>query len=60
MEEKGAVEKATAEELVFRPIEGSPNSKVSDQDFTNSYYYHVEPTYDKKLKSKNFPNFKHL
>jgi hypothetical protein len=30
LEEKGTVEKATVEELVFRPIDGSPHSLASD------------------------------
>ena len=30
LEEKGSVEKATVEELVFRPIDGSPHSVASD------------------------------
>ena len=60
LKENGTVEKATVEELVFRPIDQSPNSVSKDKKFTNPYYYHVEPTYDKRLKSKKFPNFKHL
>merc|ERR1719278_1283784 len=39
LEEKGTVEKATVEELVFRPIDRSPHSVSSDQDFTNPYHY---------------------
>ena len=49
LEEKGTVEKATVEELVFRPIDRSPHSVASDQDFTNPYYY------QKKFGSKFYP-----
>merc|ERR1719400_605395 len=35
LEEKGTAEKATVEELVFRPIDRSPHGKIGDQDFTN-------------------------
>merc|ERR1719273_1432187 len=39
LEEKGTVEKATVEELVFRPIDRSPHSKIGEKDFNNKYYY---------------------
>jgi hypothetical protein len=58
LKEKGTVEKATVEELVFRPIDRSPHSKVSDQDFTNPYYY--KKKFTSPFNSKDFPNFKYL
>ena len=58
LEEKGTVEKATVEELVFRPIPRSPHSKISEQDFTNPYYY--KEKFTSPFKSKDFPNFKYL
>jgi hypothetical protein len=58
LEEKGTVEKATVEELVFRPIDGSPHSVSSDQDFTNPYYY--QKKFGSPFNPKDFPNFKYL
>jgi len=58
LEEKGTVEKATIEELVFRPIGRSPHSKISEQDFTNPYYYREK--FGSKFNPKDFPNFKYL
>ena len=58
LEEKGTVEKATVEELVFRPIPRSPHSKISEQDFTNPYYY--KEKFTSPFKSKDFPNFRYL
>ena len=37
LEEKGKIDNATVEELVFRPIDQSPNSVTSDKDFVNHY-----------------------
>ena len=59
LEEKGIMEKATIEELVFRPIDRSPHSKIGDQDFTNKYYYNKNLGTGNK-KSKDYPNFKYL
>ena len=57
--EKGKVENATVEDLVFRPIDRSPHSKVSNQKFTNPYYYRKK--WDALgRKSKDYPNFKYL
>jgi hypothetical protein len=38
LKEKGTVEKATVEELVFRPIDQSPHTFSKDKKFTNPYY----------------------
>merc|ERR1712051_976475 len=59
LEEKGTVEKATVEELVFRPIDRSPQSKIGDQEFTNPYYYNKNLGAGNR-KSKDYPNFKYL
>ena len=59
LEEKGIMEKATIEELVFRPIDRSPHSKMGDQEFTNPYYYRKKWGTD-GIKSKDYPNFKYL
>ena len=59
LEEKGTVEKATVEELVFRPIDRSPQSKIGDQEFTNPYYYNKNLGAGSR-KSKDYPNFKYL
>ena len=59
LEEKGTVEKATVEELVFRPIDRSPHSKIGDQEFTNPYYYNKNLGAGNR-KSKDYPNFKYL
>ena len=59
LEEKGTVEKATVEELVFRPIDRSPRSKIGDQEFTNPYYYNKNLGAGNR-KSKDYPNFKYL
>ena len=53
------MEKATIEELVFRPIDRSPHSKMGDQEFTNPYYYRKKWGTD-GIKSKDYPNFKYL
>ena len=59
LEEKGTVENATVEELVFRPITISPHTKIGDQEFTNPYYY--KKKWDTVgIKSKDYPNFKYL
>ena len=59
MVEKGKVENATVEDLVFRPIDRSPHSKSSNQKFTNPYYY--QKKWDALgRKSKDYPNFKYL
>ena len=58
LEEKGTVEKATVEELVFRPIDRSPHSVSKDQDFTNPYYY--QKKFGSRFNPKDFPNFKYL
>ena len=59
LEEKGIMEKATIEELVFRPIDRSPQSKIGDQEFTNPYYYNKNLGAGNR-KSKDYPNFKYL
>ena len=59
LEEKGKTDTATIEELVFRPIDRSPHSISSDKAFNNPNFY-VDPTFDRKLKSEDFPNFKYL
>jgi len=59
LEEKGTVEKATVEELVFRPIDRSPHSKIGDQEFTNPYYYNKNLGAGNR-KSKDYPNFEYL
>ena len=58
LEEKGTVENATVEELVFRPIDRSPHSVSKDQDFTNPYYY--KEKFTSPFNPKDFPNFKYL
>merc|ERR1711956_19839 len=58
LKEKGTVEKATVEELVFRPIDRSPDSKMGDQEFTNPYYY--QKKFGSSFNPKDFPNFKYL
>ena len=58
LEEKGIMEKATIEELVFRPIDRSPHSKMGDQEFTNPYYY--KKKFTSPFNPKDFPNFKYL
>ena len=61
LEEKGKTDTATVEELVFTPIGASPHSVISDKVFNNTNFYpDVEPTFNRKLKSKDFPNFKYL
>ena len=59
LEEKGKVENATVEDLVFRPIDRSPHSVASDQAFTNPYYYQKDFRALGR-KSKDYPNFKYL
>ena len=59
LEEKGTVEKVTVEELVFRPIDRSPHSKIGEKDFNNKYYYKKKWGTD-GIKSKDYPNFKYL
>merc|ERR1719362_1370639 len=58
LEVKGTVEQVTVEEMVFRPIPRSPHSKISEQDFTNPYFY--KEKFTSPFKSKDFPNFKYL
>merc|ERR1711971_1319938 len=58
LKEKGTVENATIEELVFRPIDRSPHSVTSDQEFTNPYYY--KKKFTSPFNPKDFPNFKYL
>ena len=58
LKEKGTVEKATVEELVFRPIDRSPHSVTSDQEFTNPYYY--KKKFGSPFNPKDFPDFKYL
>merc|ERR1712129_77166 len=58
LEEKGTVEKATVEELVFRPIDRSPHSVSKDLEFTNPYFY--KEKFTSKFNPKDFPNFKYL
>ena len=50
LEEKGKMDSATVEELVFRPISASPHSISSDKSF---YDFNVDPTCVKKLDSKD-------
>ena len=59
LEEKGKTDTATVEELVFTPIGASPHSICSDKAFDNPNFY-KDPKFDRKLKSKDFPNFKYL
>ena len=59
LEEKGKVENATVEDMVFRPIDRSPHSVASDQAFTNPYYYQKDFRALGR-KSKDYPNFKYL
>ena len=59
LKEKGTVENATVEELVFTPIDGSPHGVSKENNFNNKYYY-KEKWGTKGIKSKDYPNFKHL
>jgi len=52
LEEKGKMDNATVEELVFRPISVSPHSISSDKSFYNPNSY-VDPTRVRKLESKD-------
>merc|ERR1719273_223114 len=59
LKEKGAVEKATVEELVFTPIGASPHTFSKDKSFDNKYYYKKKWDTD-GINPKDFPNFKYL
>jgi hypothetical protein len=59
LKKKGTVEKATVEELVFTPIDGSPHGFSKENNFNNKYYYKKKWGTD-GIKSKDYPNFKHL
>ena len=59
VEEKGKVENATVEELVFTPIDGSPHGVSKDKNFDNKYYYKKKWDTD-GINPKDFPNFKYL
>ena len=59
LEEKGTVEKATVEELVFTPIGASPHSFGKENIFDNKYYYNKNLGAGNR-KSKDYPNFKYL
>ena len=52
LEEKGKMDNATVEELVFRPISVSPHSISSDKSFYNPNSY-VDPTRVRKLESRD-------
>ena len=52
LEEKGKMDNATVEELVFRPISVSPHSISSDKSFYNPNSY-VDPNRVRKLESKD-------
>jgi len=59
LKEKGTVEKATVEELVFTPIGASPHTFSKDKNFGNKYYYNKNLGAGNR-KSKDYPNFKYL
>merc|ERR1719266_308562 len=50
LKEKGTVEKATVEELVFTPIGASPHGQIGEKDFDNKYYYKEKMKYRGNLK----------
>ena len=58
LKEKGTVEKATVEELVFSPIGTSPHTFSKDKNFDNPYYY--QKKFGSPFNPKDFPNFKYL
>ena len=58
LEEKGKMDIATIEELLFHPIDASPYSISKEKAFNNPHFY-VDRKFTKS-KSKDFPHFKYL